>query len=119
MASIKPEVVKSSVITRAALGHSKTQIAKELAIAPGTVRAILSEADFAQVLSEARSSAARLLPKAIEHIEYELDKRKPGAGFRLLEGAGILGSKDAQGAGGQTIEINVTVQSVSTLGEVT
>jgi len=88
--SIKPEVTKAAVITRAVLGQTKTQIANDLKMSRDTVRAILSEADFSQILADTKADTYELLPEGVKHIKHELVTRKPGAGFRLLEGVGIL-----------------------------
>lgn len=91
--SIKPYAIKAQVLARTAVGQDKTRISKDLGIHRHTVTRILNDAEFRQALEATKYQTAELLDKSVEHIRFELDSRRPGAGFRLQEGFGILGPK--------------------------
>jgi len=64
--SRKPQVVKTAVIAKSALGVSKAQIARELEISRNTVKRILNEAELSSLVDQGKSSLYECIPKAAE-----------------------------------------------------
>lgn len=92
--SNKPQVTKTAVIVKAAMGESKSQIAEDLNIARDTVRRILSEAEFATLAAQAKSGVFLLVPKALKALEGALDKGDVTEAKMILRSVGALPAQD-------------------------
>ena len=60
-------------------------------MAPGTVRKVLDEADFDQLVQQGRSDCAGLLPEAIKGLKRAFERGEGATCCRFLEGMGVLG----------------------------
>ena len=85
--------VKNAILVKRASGQSKLSIAKEMHVAPGTVRKVLTEADFDQLIQQGRSDVMELVPDAIQGIKKACAKGDGSTAIRLLEGVSVLGPK--------------------------
>jgi hypothetical protein len=85
--------IKNAILAKRACGQSKLSIAKEMHVAPGTVRNVLDEADFDQQVQQGRLDSGRLIPAAINGLEKSMGKGDGSTCIRFLEGVGVLGEK--------------------------
>jgi uncharacterized membrane protein len=83
--------IKNAILAKRACGQSKLSIAKEMHVAPGTVRNVLNEADFDQQVQQGRLDSVRLIPAAINGLEKSMGKGDGSTCIRFLEGVGIIG----------------------------
>ena len=82
---------KNAILAKRANGQSKLSIAKDLRVAPGTVRKVLDEADFNQLIQQGRSDCAGLLSEAIQGLKRAFERSEGATCCRFLEGMGVLG----------------------------
>jgi hypothetical protein len=107
--SIKPAAIQSAVIAKYAQGESKVQIAKDLEIQPNTVRSILDSSEIEQVILQGRSRVVSLIPRAIDTVEYRLNKHDGNIALGVLRGTQVLQT--------QQITQNVTNNFALLLGQ--
>jgi len=100
--SRKPADVQQAVITKASLGDTNSQIARDLGIARTTVASILSPAEISQHVEEIRSDfvLAGDLWKARKVMRQKLDKGSESAATTILRGFNVLQSNPK-------VEVNV------------
>jgi len=82
--SRKPQVVKTAVIAKSALGISNCQIARELKISRNTVQRILSEGEMSTLVQEGKSNLYECIPGAAEIYGSKV-KSDPGEAKDFLE----------------------------------
>jgi len=92
--SRKPLAVQQQIITRASLGESKSQIARELKVHRNTVSRLLSGADIVQTVQEVRSDMvlAGDLHKSAKVLRAKLNKGSESAATTILRGFHVLQS---------------------------
>lgn len=83
--------IKNAILAKRACGQSKLSIAKEMHVAPGTVRNVLNEADFDQQVQQGRLDSVRLIPAAINGLEKSMGKGDGSTCIRFLESVGVIG----------------------------
>lgn len=102
--SNKSPLQKSAVVAKALTGQSKRQIAKDLKISRPTVDVILKEADFDQIVAQAKVNTYGLLDDATDACRWQLRKKHNGnIGLELLKGVGIL--RSGEDSKGTTIKV--------------
>ena len=86
--SRKPLAVQQQIITRASLGESKSQIARELNVHRNTVSRLLSGADIMQTVQEVRSDMvlAGDLQKSAKVLRAKLNRGSESAATTILRG---------------------------------
>ena len=92
--SRKPLAVQQRIITRASLGESKSQIARELHVHRNTVSRLLSAADIMQTVQEVRSDMvlAGDLQKSAKVLRAKLNRGSESAATTILRGFHVLQS---------------------------
>src|SRR5215470_7024425 len=90
--SRKPQVVKTAVIAKSALGVSKAQIARELEISRNTVKRILNEAALSSLVDQGKSSLYECIPEAALVYEGKI-KSDPAEAKDFLERVTVLPAK--------------------------
>jgi hypothetical protein len=98
--STKPPVVQQAVIAKALIGATNSQIANDLDLDRGTVRAILSAAEIQQSIEIGRSDCIRMIPRSIKVIDQRLAKGSETAALAILRGTNVL--QNQQLVGNQT-----------------
>lgn len=98
---------KNAILARRANGQSKLSIARDVHVAPGTVRKVLDEADFDRLIQQSRSDCVGLLPLAQEGLKKAFAKGDGAACLRFLEGMGVLGEDKSRRNG--TMQINTVL----------
>jgi len=90
--SFKPPALKEAVIAKAMLQTSNAQIARDLAIDPSTVKAILNASEIQAHVQEVRSAFVtdNKLWKAKKVICAKLDKGSESAATTILRGFNVL-----------------------------
>ena len=94
--STKPAVIKAAVLVRRVSGQSKSQIAKDLDITRNCVKSIIEEGDIDQLVERGVISCKQLIAKAVDVIDYRLDKKSETAAFGILNPL-VLHPADKQG----------------------
>lgn len=102
-------IVETAVVARKTMGQSNTQIGKELDIDRATVASILDRSGFSQAIEYGMVRVHRLIPKACDAIEKELDEGNGTLGFKLLQGAKVIESETSQGVTAIQIVTNITL----------
>ena len=82
--------VQAAAIAKFSMNESKTQIAKDLGIARGTLDVILDSAEIEQTVLYGRSRAVSLIPKSLDVAEYRLSKNDGSMAIALLRGTKVL-----------------------------
>lgn len=98
---------KNAILAKRANGQSKLSIARDVHVAPGTVRKVLDEADFDQLIQQGRSDCAGLLPEAIEGLKRAFAKGEGATCYRFLEGMGVIGEDKSRRNG--TMHVNAVL----------
>lgn len=110
--SNKSLLQKTAVVTKALTGQSKSKIARDLKISRPTVDVILKEADFDNIVTQAKVKTYALLNDATDACRYQLRKKHNGnIGLELLKGVGIL--RPSESSQETTIKVMIlTAQSM-------
>jgi len=64
--SNKPRVLQTAVIAKAAIGESKSQIARDLDMTRNTVNRILDASEFNSLVDGGKSNLYQLIPEAVD-----------------------------------------------------
>ena len=62
-------------------------------VAPGTVRNVLSEANFDQLVQQGSFDSVRLIPAALNGLEKSMGKKRRKYLHSIPEGVGVIGEK--------------------------
>jgi hypothetical protein len=94
---------KNAILAKRASGQSKLSIARDVHVAPGTVRKVLDETDFDQLIEQGRNDCADLLPEAIKGLKRAFERGEGATCCRFLEGMGVLGEDKSRRNGAMQI----------------
>ena len=83
-------MVKTAVIAKYSSGESKAQIAKDLSIAPHTVRTILNDSELTSMIQMGRSDCVQMIPRSVRVIGARLAKGSETAALAILRGTQVL-----------------------------
>jgi hypothetical protein len=83
--SNKSPAVKAAVLVQRANGAQKSQIAKQLDIARGTVDAIIEEANLDVQLQSGVLQSVTLIPEAIRVAKHRLSQNSENMAIKVLE----------------------------------
>jgi hypothetical protein len=92
MASNKPQIVKAAVVSKATMGDSISQIARDLEISRPTVMRILSESEFHTLIASGKSRLYEMIPEAVEKYGQKI-KSDPLEAKDFLERVTVLPAK--------------------------
>jgi DNA-binding transcriptional regulator LsrR (DeoR family) len=105
MPSSKPAHVKTAVIAKAAIGASKSQIARDLDITRPTVTRILNESEFSNLVEQGKSNLYQMIPEAVDIYGSRVKKNALEA-KDFLERVTVLPSRPSEQTTNNGVQIN-------------